>query len=182
MSFPCSPCRRGWRPIANTPTPRAAAAGAAAKADAPPCTVCGARAFGRAASGRASRPGTLPKCLSCGSLERHRIIRRLFEAIPADRLSAARALQFSPENIVQASTFRTFEVSVYGGHNSLDLMRIARPDRSYDWVLAYHEPEHVPDDGRAVSDIVYLFSRTMAPLADVATHCRSAGLDVLVGW
>lgn len=130
-----------------------------AAAEAPSCLICGGRTFGRAQSGRLSRLGNPPRCLTCGSVERHRIIRSIFEAIPADRLAAARALQFSPETVVQPAAFARFEISVYGGHNSLDLMRIDRPDASYDWVLANHVLEHVPDDATALREIL----RILAP-------------------
>lgn len=38
------------------------------------------------------------------------------------------------------------------------------------------------DPVTGIRDIVYLASRTLAPLESVARHCRAAGLIAIVGW
>ncbi len=156
----CVAAPAGWESdIGHGHPPEVPVAAAAARSGTVSCSSCGGQSVGRALGGRNSRPGTPPMCLICGSLERHRVIRAVVEALPADRLIAARLLQFGPVSVVQAPAFRSFEVSIYGGHNSLDLLNIARPAARYDWVLANHVLEHVGDDGRAVTEL----QRILAP-------------------
>lgn len=81
-------------------------------------------------------------------------MRRVYDAIPQEFLRNTRALQFSCDNAAPASRFGTIEVSVYGGMNSLDMMRIDRPDQAYDWVIANHVLEHVEDDFAAMRELL----------------------------
>jgi SAM-dependent methyltransferase len=83
----------------------------------------------------------------------------IYVAIPDAILGAARALQFSPDIAAPRERFQSFEVSVYGGDNALDIMQIARPVGSYDWVIANHVIEHVPDDHRALSEMARVLTR-----------------------
>ena len=108
--------------------------------------ICGGRDFVAGPNGRLARGGQPPRCASCGSLERHRIVRGLFDALDADFFSGRKVLQFSPDPATPADRFATVEISVHGGSNSLDLAAIDRPDGMYDWVVANHVIEHVEDD------------------------------------
>lgn len=98
--------------------------------------------------------------MQCGSLERHRILRGVYAAIPDASLAAARCLQFSPDIAAPRERFRSFEVSVFGGDNSLDITRIDRPDASYDWVIANHVIEHVKDDRAALAEMARIAGPT----------------------
>jgi SAM-dependent methyltransferase len=122
------------------------------------CNICGAGVFGPGPAGRMSDTGKPPHCMKCGSLERHRANRGLFQTIPLGALSWRRALQFSPDMALSGSWFKSFEVSVYGGENSLDLQKIARPDGSYDFVSLSHVLEFVPDDHASFSEIIRILS------------------------
>src|SRR3954452_11848979 len=94
----------------------------------PTCNICGGGVFAPGPAGRASVNGKAPRCLGCESLERHRLNRLLCQALPIGALAWRRALQFSPDMALAPAWFRSFEVSVYGRENSLDLQRIDRPD------------------------------------------------------
>ena len=98
--------------------------------------------------------GTPPRCETCQSLERHRAIRAFFNALVSPELKALRVLQFSSDRAVKPEWFGHFEVSVYGGKNSLDLQDIDRPDDDYDIVICNHVLEHVADDGAALNELV----------------------------
>lgn len=104
--------------------------------------------------GRMSGHGRPPKCARCGSLERHRVVRQVYDALPAGALRDARALQFSSDPGPPVDEFGSLEVSQFGGRNSLDMMSIDRPSESYDWIVANHVLEHVSDDFAAMRELL----------------------------
>jgi SAM-dependent methyltransferase len=98
--------------------------------------------------------GRLPRCSGCGSLERHRIFRVMFERLgPAD-FGAWRAIQFSPDPTLEPQWFASFELSVFGGGASLDIQKIDRPSGAYDLVACSHVLEHVGRDQAALSELL----------------------------
>ncbi|MBK1840739.1 methyltransferase domain-containing protein [Azospirillum sp. YIM B02556] len=122
------------------------------------CNICGGTIFGPGPVGRMSDTGKPPHCTRCGSLERHRANRALFQSIPIGALSWRRALQFSPDMALNKAWFQNFEVSVYGGENSLDIQNINRPDASYDFVSLSHVLEFVPNDHESFSELMRILS------------------------
>ena len=112
----------------------------------PACNICGGTAFEPGPNARASSTGRAPRCSRCRSLERHRQLRRVYAMIPAEHLASLAVLQLSPDIGVDPGWFRGYEVSEYGGANSLDLQAIDRPDAAYDLVICNHVLEHVADD------------------------------------
>lgn len=118
-----------------------------------PCIVCGGTDFRTGPCDRLSNTGRLPCCKHCGSLERHRIIRRIAGLFPARLLAGKRALQFSTDDSLDPAPFAEFTVSVYGGKNSLDIQAIDLPDGSYDWVISNHVVNFIPDDLSALREM-----------------------------
>jgi SAM-dependent methyltransferase len=106
-----------------------------------------------------SQNGRLPGCRTCGSLERHRGYRSALLRLDREILQRSRALQFSSDRTVERSWFRTFELSEYGGSNSLDIQSIARDSEAYDLVICSHVLEHVPDDVAALRELVRITSK-----------------------
>ncbi len=91
------------------------------------CNICGNNSFGRGPGGRLSSSGLPPRCDSCGSLERHRVVRSCFAQLrEALDLSEMRALQFSKDPSVDPTWFAEREMSIFGGENSLDIQNIDR--------------------------------------------------------
>jgi SAM-dependent methyltransferase len=124
-----------------------------------PCNICGGYAFAPAFSGRLSIAGLPPRCLRCGSLERHRVARTIIDAIRLpDRFAAYRLMRFSPDPIVAENWFASAELSIYDGDNSLNLEAINRPDGAYDVVICSHVLEHVHDDTSALRELTRILS------------------------
>ncbi|MHA1523284.1 MAG: class I SAM-dependent methyltransferase [Alphaproteobacteria bacterium] len=118
------------------------------------CSMCGGTEFGRGPNDRLSASGVPPRCLECRSLERHRIIRSVYDALPRPLLASRQALQFSDDIATPRQLFAAVEISVHGGENHLDMMEITREDQSYDWVIANHVIEHVRDDRKAMAELL----------------------------
>lgn len=118
------------------------------------CNICGNSEFGLGPGKRTSVLGHPPRCLRCQSLERHRLLRSVWNLFPRKLLRQRSALQFSPDRSVAPEWFASYEVSVFGGDNHLDLQQIDRPDRSYGLVICNHVLEHVADDARAFHELM----------------------------
>ena len=162
----------------------------------PGCSICGKRQYGPGPNGRMSRGGLPPRCCACGSLERHRRLRTIYGAMPGQWLAGLSVLQLSPDIGVDPGWFRSFEISEYGGDNSLDLENIARSDQSYDLVICNHVLEHVADDSRGFRELLRVarslvqitvptpFTRSITvdwgyPKPEAHGHYRGYGRDVL---
>ena len=118
------------------------------------CNICGGTRFEAGPNGRASSTGRAPRCSRCRSLERHRQLRRVYAMLPAQYRAGLDVLQLSPDIGVDPAWFRSYEVSEYGGANSLDLEAIDRPDAAYDLVICNHVLEHVADDRRGLRELM----------------------------
>jgi hypothetical protein len=122
------------------------------------CNICGGVAFGNGPGGRLSSSGKSPRCEKCDSLERHRALRRLYERLPAGALSWRRGLQFSADVSIRPEWFNTYEISIYGGSNSLDLNRIERADGAYDFITANMVLEFIPDARKGFRELARILS------------------------
>lgn len=138
----------------STKAPPAATAG-------PVCPCCGGTSFGPGPGGRMSRRGTAPRCLRCGSLERHRAGRDLLEKIrDRPRFRAAAMLRFADEPVAAGGWFATTETSVMGTPGALDPEAIARPDGAYGCIICYHVITRVADHRKALRELARILSPT----------------------
>lgn len=118
------------------------------------CVVCGGEDFEAGPSGRLARGNQTPRCVKCRSLERHRALRLIYDNIPDEFFSSAKCLQFARDNAAPRDRFDSFELSVFDEENSIDMMRIDRPDASYDWVIANHVVEHLANDLAGMAELM----------------------------
>ena len=123
------------------------------------CNICGGTSFGPGPRGRMAANGMKPFCTKCESLERQRAIHGYFGNLAPETLGWRKAIHFSSDRSLDTSWFHAYEVSRFGGQNSLDLQAIDRPSASYDFVLANHVLEKVADDIQAFRELV----RILAP-------------------
>jgi SAM-dependent methyltransferase len=119
-----------------------------------PCNICGNTEFELGPSSRLSISKRPPLCVRCRSLERHRIVRAMFDSFPQELLAGTRCLQFSPDPALDPARFEEILVSVWGGANSLDMQAIALADGSYQWVYSSHVINHVPDAAAALREML----------------------------
>ena len=98
--------------------------------------------------------GMMPRCEKCRSLERHRMFRIMFERLGSETFASMRAIQFSPDPTIDPGWFKSFELSVYGSGEGIDIQSIARPDGAYDFVACSHVLEHVADDRKRCRELL----------------------------
>jgi SAM-dependent methyltransferase len=124
------------------------------------CNICGGSKFGPGPGGRLSAGKMQPRCLKCKSLERHRALRSIYEKLGMDFCRKfPKAFQFSKDPVVPANYFASYDYSIYGGYNSLDITNTGLPRESFDWVICNHVLEHIADDLSAVSEMIRITKR-----------------------
>lgn len=138
----------------------------------PACNICGEHKFVPGPNGRLSQSGVPPQCGGCRSLERQRSLRACLVRVPAEMLSSRRAIQFAPDASLDPAWFQSFETSIYGGENSIDLQAIDRPAGSYDFISLSSVLEFVPDDRRAFAELTKIGSEDCILHS---TFCSSLG-------
>ncbi|MCF6204916.1 MAG: class I SAM-dependent methyltransferase [Methylococcaceae bacterium] len=123
------------------------------------CNICGNNSFLAGPNGRMSATGVPPRCEKCQSLERHRAYKDIFKNLIDQSYKEKSFIQFSPDGTVEPDWFASYEVSTYGGENSLDLQKIDRDSHSYDIVMCNHVLEHVPYDNSALNELLRITKR-----------------------
>lgn len=122
------------------------------------CNICGSTEFGPGPHGRMSENGLKPYCQRCESLERQRAIHSYFGNLAPETLAWRKALHFADDHSVDPSWFHAYESSSFGGANSLDIQAIDRPGGSFDFIMANHVLEKVPDDQQAFRELIRVLS------------------------
>lgn len=123
-----------------------------------PCNICDGNKFGPGPNGRMATTGIPPYCTQCEALERQRMVRNIFQTFPIGFIDWRKGLQFSPDPGVPADLFRSYEVSIYGGANSIDMQAIDRSDGSYDFISLNHVLEFIPDDLKSFEELTRILS------------------------
>lgn len=76
-----------------------------------------------------------------------------------EKLKQYAALQFSKDPIVEPKWFKSFEQSLFGGRNSMDIQNIPRRSESYNIIICCHVLEHVRDHRRALQSLARVLHR-----------------------
>lgn len=146
-----------------------------------PCNICGSLAFKPGPNHRMVGDGIPPVCAGCGSFERHRAVRQIFDKVRPHRFSSLNALQFGRDRGVAGGWFRSFrradEPPKTGKAETLSPDKIALPDAGMDVVLASYVLESLPDYrlalreiGRVISDHGFAFIALQSPQLRAVTQ------------
>lgn len=140
------------------------------------CTCCGRRFDSFRADKAPNRV-----CWWCGAYERERAIALLWRQRPEMVRPRMRILHVAPEPPLVDIIRRTTHVEHVGGDIDqrfgslkIDVTELAFPQESFDAVICNHVLEHVPDDRRAMAELLRVlrpggWGLLMAPLRDEPT-------------
>jgi hypothetical protein len=142
------------------------------------CNICGGTTFREGPNHRLSTTNLPPMCAKCGSLERHRVFRALFNGFRTVQFRSMSCLMFSKDSSVAGGWFRSMRYSIYGTESSLDVQDIALPDGAFDVVICNHILEHVPRYEAGLAEICRIMSPTgFAFVSFPNPHHREVTLD-----
>ena len=100
------------------------------------------------------------KCPKCGALERHRLQYCAINHVLRHRdPSNMRMLHFAPDAFLRSllpnrfGQYETADLDMKDVDYNVDLQNLDLPDASYDFVLASHVLDYIPDDKKAIAEI-----------------------------
>ncbi|MEI6159135.1 MAG: methyltransferase domain-containing protein [Roseococcus sp.] len=150
------------------------------------CNICGGDAFKPGPNNRMAPENIAPVCVGCGSFERHRAVRQVFDQVRPRNFGELDALQFGRDRGIAGGWFKSFKRA---GDDKKDLKivrlsldRIALPDAAMDVVVCNFVLETLPDYraalreiGRVISDHGFGFIAVQSPnLRKVTQELSSA--------
>ena len=101
------------------------------------------------------------RCPNCGSRERHRLLHLGITEDGGDKLAGRRILDFALEKAIVRRMngdplYETADLNQPGISHTVDITDTGLPDAAYDIVIANHVLEHIPDDRRAMRELLRL--------------------------
>ena len=120
------------------------------------CNICGSFEFDYPSFRDKSlgiwqnKPNKPFRCKKCFSLERHRIIKSLYDEY--SKRSADKILLLSDDPAKKYLPKHT-EISIYQEVNSIDVTNINRKDKTYDIIFCHHIIEHIENDIKAFQEL-----------------------------
>lgn len=100
------------------------------------------------------------QCPRCFSLERHRLqFSVLQNLLDKQTMQSMSALHFAPEPSMRAffeahfGCYKTADLMMDDVDYQVDIQLLPFPDEQFDFVFESHVLEHIPDDGKALSEI-----------------------------
>jgi hypothetical protein len=122
------------------------------------CNICGGDKFVFGSLVR-DQSTPAPQCASCKTVERHRIVRGIYEHL-RPLLTERRAFQFAPDRSVEPEWFSEFKSSVYGSNNSVDMMNTGFAAGAFELLISNHVLEHIADDTAAMRETLRVVGKT----------------------
>ena len=122
------------------------------------CPVCRSRIRGFKPGGRSRRPDAA--CPVCGSLERQRLVWLFFQQRTGLFSEPVSMLHAAPENCFvrrfKASArleYTSIDLDSPLADRKMDLTALEFHDHTFDFFYGSHVLEHIPEDGKAISEI-----------------------------
>lgn len=102
------------------------------------CNICGGTTFKPGHNGRLTPTGKNPECVTCGSVERQRIIHNVFSSFPQEWFINSALLQIPKDKAINNSLFHRVETVSFDGFDSVNMLPLNLPYKSYDWISCNH--------------------------------------------
>ncbi|PHS26997.1 MAG: SAM-dependent methyltransferase [Robiginitomaculum sp.] len=119
------------------------------------CPICDYRGLFYAVG---SPPRYDARCPNCRSRERHRLVHLYFEREGVNPRHAGPFLHVAPEphfsrSMAGCENYHSADLHPGRARHCADIQDLPFPDNHFDWAMANHVLEHVPDDMRALLEI-----------------------------
>lgn len=99
------------------------------------CNICGATSFKAGPSGRLSVDGRPPICTGCGSSERHRVFRSIFENVRGTYFKSLSCLMFTKDRSIAGGWFASTQYCGPGSAPEFDIQKLPVPNESVDVIV-----------------------------------------------
>ena len=155
-----SASRSGQKPVAPASQRSATDEGVKVLA---PCNICGGTVFTPGPGGRLSVNKLPPRCEECGSVERHRAFKMIFDKIRTGTFKAIfkewSCLAFNKDRTVAGGWFASIKYAVPGTEDALDVQNISLPSESVDVVVCNHIISTVPRYEQGLKELARIISK-----------------------
>lgn len=142
------------------------------------CNICQNSAFKATPSGRLSTNNLPPVCTNCGSLERHRAFRSIFNQFRTPEFKTMSCLMLGKDPSVAGGWFKSMRYSDHGAETPLDTKNIGLLDGEYDVVIGNRVFEQVQDYEDALKELIGTIPRRgFAFLSFANPHYRKITSD-----
>ncbi len=128
------------------------------------CPICNAEADTFLSFGKNPRPNAM--CPQCGSMERHRLLWLYLRSKTNFFMREHRVLDIAPIKLFSDSWSSFFQDNYISidlcsplAKIRMDITDLMFSDNYFDWIICYHVLEHVPDDRKAMQELL----RTLKP-------------------
>ena len=161
------------------------------------CNICGGSNFVPGHNGRLSSAKTNPICGECGTVERQRIIYKIFSSFPKEWFNNSSLLQTSADKSIDITWFKTHEVVSLSGQGCVNIKPIDRKYQNYDWISSNHILQLFVNDKQALQELLRVLHPSGVlqlclpspatiektkdwgyPNPTIANHCRIYGRDL----
>lgn len=144
----------------------------------PTCNICNSTEFKPGPGGRLGNGNIAPACAKCGSLERNRIHRKIFDDIRNEQFKTLSALMFHNDLSIDRDWFSSFRSSHPKGEAPLDVQNIDLPNSAYDVVVCSYILDKVPNYAAAIRELLRVSSdRGFVFLSFPQPHTRAKTVD-----
>ncbi|UOD29594.1 hypothetical protein INH39_30105 [Massilia violaceinigra] len=124
----------------------------------PICNLCGGKEFAPGPGGRLGKDGLGPRCVACGSLERHRVSAQALQALHGADLDWRHALLVGPDRGADPGWFRQCDALQSPAPGSLPAALSGYGAGSIDFIGVAHVMEFLADDQDAFQRLMRLLS------------------------
>jgi SAM-dependent methyltransferase len=124
------------------------------------CPICGTKAEQFLPAGNGRRPNAM--CPECRSLERHRLVWLYLKQQTRFFTDRLRVLHFAPEDcfndqfqsLPNLAAYLTADLESPKAMVKMDITQIPCPDRYFHAIICSHVLEHIPDDHKAMQELL----------------------------
>lgn len=123
------------------------------------CNICGGTTFKPGHNGRITSTNRNPECITCGSVERQRIIHRVFSSLPKEWFSYSALLQMPKDKAIDHNLFHRVDTVAFENHDCINIQPLNIPYDTYDWISCNHILQRFIADTQVISELLRILRK-----------------------